>query len=320
MEIKVTEQQYEEYCKNPTCVVELTKLLNTPKTKSIFRYPIDDALDRHKMYMPKESKQYKEDSAALKNYLGYDDEKIDQVMKIRMMYDEEGNWMSINKLNTNYSDLSVLVTDILVDEGECVCAIVEQLKNENYSSLESLAKKIKREPEHYYQKYLKGNYGKYTENNKKNTTVGNASEMFAAKLLEENLDYKLVFMASEGSPIDTKLGIDMIMEKFGKYYTFQVKSVSSLSRIKETPCDISNPGLKEPGGFKVFKRNRITVNESNVDFLVFITPNKRMLVMRKFQPISIESVKPLSCTATPINSFPTNNTYIDYESVVYSNF
>jgi hypothetical protein len=320
MEIKVTEQQYEEFCKNPKCVVELTKLLNNVKTKNIFRYPIDDALNRHKMFMPKKSKQYQEDSNALRQYLGYPEDKINELMKIRMMYDDEGNWMSINKLNTNYSDLAVLVTDILVDEGECICAITEQISSENYSALTNLASKIKQDPEFYYQKYLKGNYEKYTENNKRNTTVGNASEMFATKMLEENLGYKLVYMASEGSPIDTKLGIDMIMEKDGEYSTFQVKSVGSLSKTNETPCDISNPGLKKPGGYKVFKKNRINVNDSTVDFLVFITINKRILVMKKYQPISIESVRPLSCVATPINSFPANNTFIDYESVVYSNF
>ncbi len=321
MEILITQEQFESVCLNEKCINELTTLLNTVETKKFFRRPIDVALDRHKQYMPKNSEQYKKDKDILKRFFNFDDKRIDDVMSIKMMYDDDGNWMPINKLNTNYSDLAVLITDILIDEKYCVCKIVENLKTNKYSEVKeinNLSNQMFDRPEHYYQKYLKGNYDKYIQNNRLNTTKGDKSEEFVIDEMTK-LGYNLIYRASEGSPIDTKLGVDMIFEKDGDIFKTQVKSVGSLSKLDQTPCDMVSSGIKEKGGYKVFKRNRITVNEQYVDYLVF-TSGKKMLVLKKYQPVSIESIKPLKCVAKPINEFPKNNTFIDKESVVYSNF
>jgi len=320
MDILISKNQFEDVCLKESCVVELTSLLNDVSTKKIFRKSIDTMLDRHKKYLSPESKQYKKDADILKRYFNFSDEKISEIMRIKMVYDKGNNWTPINKLNTNYSDLSVLVTDILVGEEECICKLVEDLKKGGTSFLFDLVGKINNNPEKYYRKYIKGNFEKYVENNRKNTRLGDESELFAISEMEK-LGYRLIYLTSEGSPIDTKIGVDAIMEKDGEIYKIQVKTVGSLSNIPVTPCDVSNPGVKKKGGVKVYKRNRIDVNEQYVDYLVFIVPkSKKMLVLKKFQPVSIESIKPLRCVAKPINEFPKNNTYIDHESIIYQNF
>jgi hypothetical protein len=320
MDILISDNQFYDVCLKESCVVKLTSLLNDVSTKKIFRDSVDNMLDRHKKYLSPESKQYKKDADILKKYFNFSDERISKTMRIKLVYDEDNNWVPINKLNTNYSDLSVLVTDILVGEEECICKLVEDLKKGNTLFLSDLVDKINNDPEEYYQKYVKGNFEKYVENNRKNTRLGDESELFAISEMEK-LGYKLIYLTSEGSPIDMKFSVDAIMEKNREIYKIQVKTVGSLTNIPVTPCDISNPGVKKQGGVKVFKKNRIDVNEQYVDYLIFIVPkSKKMLVLKKFQPISIESTIPLWCVAKPINQFPKNNTYIDHESIIYQNF
>ena len=319
MEVIITKKQFDKVCLTEECISELKTLLNNVGTKNTFRKPIDLILDRHKVSLDKESKQYKKDSDVLKKYFNFSDEKIDELMNIKMVYDDDGNWTPINKLNTNYSDLSVLIVDILVGEGKCVCKIVEDLKKKDKTVILDLADRMTKEPEDFYQTYLKGKFDKYVENNRRNTLKGDETELFVVDELVK-LGYKVIFIADEGSPIDTKLSVDIIMEKDGKGFKFQVKSVGSITKLKETPCDISNPGVKEPGGFKVFKKNQIYFNDSYIDYLIFVAPKNKMLVMKKYQPVTIDSVRPLSCSAKSIKEFPKNNTYIDHESVVYQNF
>jgi hypothetical protein len=183
-----------------------------------------------------------------------------------------------------------------------------------------LAVEIEENPDIYYNKYLKDNFDKYVVNNRINTNAGNESESFVISELEK-LGYEKIYQTSEGSPIDTKLSVDLIMEKNLKIYKIQVKSVGSLTDIPTTPCDITNPNIKQKGGVKVFKKNTISFTEKYVDYLVFVAPTtKKMVVLKKYQPVSIEKTKPLKCVAIPIDKFPMNNIYIDHESIVYKNF
>lgn len=317
MNILISDKQYNEFCNNKSCEQDLKSVLNTPNTKNIFKNSIDAILSEYKKSLPKQSKQYKEDSQVLKKYFGMDENQIDKVMDIKMIYDDDGNWLPINKLNTNYSDLSVFISDILFDSNACLCQLVNDLKNNDYSYLLELSEKMVKEPKKYFEKYLKDNFEKYTLNNRKNTIKGNDSELFVIELLEKE-GYNLVYLASEGSPIDTKLGIDMVMEKDNIYYKIQVKSVGSITKVDETPCDVISPGLKEKGGFRIFKKNIIKVNPNFLDYLVFVS-GKKILVLKKYQPISIETVNPLKCIKNPKNDFPSNNTFIDLESVVFTN-
>ena len=319
MEVIITKNQFDELCVSEVCISELKTLLNNVSTKNTFRKPIDAMLERHKISLDKDSKQFKKDSIILKQHFNFSDEEIDKLMNIKMIYDDNGKWTPINKLNTNYSDLSVLVTDMLVGEGKCICKIVEDLKKKDNTVILDLADRMSKEPEDFYQTYLKGNFDKYVENNRRNTLKGNETELFVVDELVK-LGYSVIFIADEGSPIDTKLSVDIIMEKDGKVVKFQVKSIGSITELKETPCDISNPGIKEPGGFKVFKKGQIYFNDSYIDYLVFVAPKNKMLVMKRYQPVTIDSVRPLACSAKPINEFPKNNIYIDHESVVYQNF
>ena len=275
-----------------------------------------------------DSEQFKKDVDVLRTYFNYSDKKVDNLMNIKMVYDDNNDWVPINKLNTNYSDLSILVTDILIGEGECICKRLYDLKGGDSSFLVNLSDKILKNHKKYYETYLEGNFNEYTQNNRKNTKTGTDNELYAISEME-NLGYELIYMASEGSPIDTKLGIDAIMSKDGKVYKIQVKTVSSLKGVEETTCDKVNPEIligKKKGGVQVYIHNGITISENNIDYLILVDKGvkkgdlsgKRMVVLRKYQPITV-TLNPLFCVATPIYKFPVprKTGFIDHESIVY---
>jgi hypothetical protein len=76
MEIIITQKQFDNVCLTDKCVLELKTLLNNIGTKSIFRNPIDLMLDRHKINLNKNSKQFKKDGNVLKRYFNFNWDSI----------------------------------------------------------------------------------------------------------------------------------------------------------------------------------------------------------------------------------------------------
>jgi hypothetical protein len=309
MEIVITKEQCD------LCREDLIKLLGRPTTVTMFKNSIDLMLEPYKTGMPKDSEQYKYDKGALTKYFDFTEEEINRLLGIRLVYDDEGNWHPVNKLNTNYSDLAIFITDIL-QRKHCLCEVYRDLNNGDKSILNRLINAIEQNPTKMFETFLKGKYESYITNNRRNTIVGDKTEIYAIEKMTE-FGYNLVYHASEGSSIDTKLGVDMIFEKDGEIFKVQVKTVGTIKEVDETPCDKSSEGLnKQRGGFYIFKKNPIRYISAYTDLLIFIK-DKNFLCLRKYQPISVESLNPLICNNVPVNEFPVNNDYIDHESVVH---
>jgi hypothetical protein len=313
-------------CLKQSCINDLKKQLNNVRTSQTFRHTIDKMLSGIRTELSPESDQYKKDSDVLRKYLNYSEEKIKETMNIKMVYDENSDWVPINKLNTNYSDLSVLITDILIGEDYCICDLLDNLKDGDISFMLELRDKILENPVVYYEKYLKGKFDDYVKRNRENTKTGIDNELFAISEMEK-FGYDLIYMASEGSPIDTLLGIDAIMSKDGEIYKIQVKTVNNLKVVEETTCDKKYPEIrkgKKKGGVVVYSYHGVIgVKENNIDYLILVgkemqSGGQGMVVLRKYQPITV-TLKPLECFDFPINKFPKPKglSFIDHESIVH---
>ena len=152
MDVIITNSQFKENCLKQSCIDNFKKKLNTPRTRNTFQKPIDLMLKDVRKVLDPESEQFKKDADVLKTYFNYSDKKVDSLMNIKMVYDDNNDWVPINKLNTNYSDLSVLITDILIGEGECICKRLNDLNDGNGSFMLELSNKMLSNPEYYYTK------------------------------------------------------------------------------------------------------------------------------------------------------------------------
>ena len=303
MKTVITKEQC-DICRN-----DLIKLLDKKSTSYMFQKSIDKILEPYKLSLSKGSNQYNTELDALTKYFKLSESEINQLLDIKMVYDSNGDWSPINKLNTNYSDLAVFITDIF-QRKHCLCVIYNEIKNNNMSSLHNLIKVMNERPTDIYNVFLKGKYDNYVVSNRRNTILGNDSEEYTIDTMT-NLGYNLIYQASEGSPIDTKLGVDLIFEKNGDIFRVQVKTVGSITKVKETPCQVklNNPN-KKSGGFEIYKRNPIYVKENNVDLLTFVSKEYFLCIIKK---------KPFTdnCDYSPKEVFPVNDVYIDIDSVIH---
>jgi len=318
MKIKLTETQLKKIIKensNP-CDEELYKKINNRYILNIFRKPIEEMIRPHIQKWNGDRKKYEK----ILTIIGKTPEVYDSILDMSFVYDNNGNWTRINKLNTNYSDTSRLVVDILKNEGEDLCEIIKMLDNKDKTKLNELALKIQNNPEQYYTEYLETNTERYTENNTKNSKIGDKSEQSVVDFLVNNHRWTLIYHATEGSPIDTKLGIDLIMEtKDGRIAKIQVKTVGSITKIPKTPCEDSGTKFnhkKEPGGYMVYSRGGVLIKPNDINLVAYVTTNGKILLVKKYMPVTVVGMK---CVDTPVNQFPSNprgSFYVDHESVV----
>ena len=154
MDVIITNSQFKDNCLKQSCIDNFKKKLNAPRTRKTFQGSIDLMLKDVRKVLNPDSDQYKKDVDVLRTYFNYSDKKVDNLMNIKMVYDDNNDWVPINKLNTNYSDLSVLITDILIGEGECICKRLDDLNDGNGSFMLKLVDKIMSDPGYYYTKYF----------------------------------------------------------------------------------------------------------------------------------------------------------------------
>lgn len=156
---------------------------------------------------------------------------IQKLHNKKQVYDENGKWLPVNKLNTNYSDISVLLADLLIDGDVSLVQIyrpilysknkdeiVENIMYHKDDIQNLLIKKYKNNPEELFN---------YTSNIISATTKGDKTEELVKELLEEHgLFFKS--QGGDGDFIDMLYSIDlMFTEKKGEtetLWTIQVKS------------------------------------------------------------------------------------------------
>lgn len=319
MKIIITERQFDLINENKGCEYDFKKKLNKLWLKTMFQSVIDTILKPHREKWKGDRDEY----VRILKLIGFDDSKIDNVLDIDFVYNPDGSWSRINKLNTNYSDLSVLITDILLDENADLCKLSDYLDNNDKSFLIDLKQRMISDPEYYFDNYLFKNESKYVENNTKNTLLGDQTENRVVEFLVDKLKWELIYQSVEGSPIDTKLGIDLIMRSnYGDVKRIQVKSVGGISVVDETPCETSNDTdfkhKKYKGGFYVYARNGVSINPNNIDYVAYVDKHN-IIICKKYMPVTVIGN---NCIDEPIRDFPSSRRgpfFVDHESVVFKN-
>lgn len=141
-------------------------------------------------------------------------------------------WHFVNKLNTNYSDISKLISDIIFEDiGNNPNGIGgEILSRLSKSSSEITDKKIlmyfKPQIVSLFDKYIKEpqQLFDYTERSKTASEEGEKIENSVLEKLKD-LEYKEVYQGGNGDFIDMIFSVDLIVkDKDGKIVTIQVKS------------------------------------------------------------------------------------------------
>jgi len=198
--------------------------------------------------------------------------------EVSFVYDEN-KWLQINKLDTNYSDSAVLITDIIRDSRTLdMEKIYQDLINGDKNSLSDAVKVASNYPDFIYNKYLV-TPDRYIEYSIKNSKEGADVENIIVKLMEDN-NYKLIYplinnVGGGGDPIDMLLGVDLIMlSPEGKLVTIQCKKVWSIIDEQST---MLNP---EMGAFKINGKPYVS-KQRNLDYVGYGTLNGDAIVAKR---------------------------------------
>jgi hypothetical protein len=182
-----------------------------------------------------------------------------------LVKNKDGEWDYVNKLNSNYNDLSELLTTLFMKGDK-----IDYLVKLNVTELKKYLSSLKENDTllKLFKKYFKTEeYFDFTFNTRSNTVVGDLVEDLTKNLLEQN-GYTTLYTGSNGDFIDMKYGIDIIMEKDGEIFLVQVKS-----RTNTAKTSIQNPTYRyidifagetvDKNGIDIYRRE----NEFNVEFL-----------------------------------------------------
>jgi hypothetical protein len=136
-----------------------------------------------------------------------------------LVLDENGEYDYVNKLNTNYSDLAELITELLVKGGK-----VDALVNKNEIGIKKYLETIKPVLFRLVTKYFKPEDLKlFVRNTVGLTQTGDEAEDYAGEVLEK-YGMNQLYQGGNGDFIDMMFGADLIMNYEGRTITCQVKS------------------------------------------------------------------------------------------------
>jgi hypothetical protein len=122
----------------------------------------------------------------------------------------DGEWQPANKLNTNYSDLAELITDLLYRGGDNARPFIDGIIVDPKSGLLSLKKYLPRLVGRYFEdsKELLG----YTNNIQRSSDIGEVAENEVKSKLEE-MGFVSEYTGGNGDLIDMVFGTDLIMSR-----------------------------------------------------------------------------------------------------------
>lgn len=293
--------------------------LNNRFIGNIFKRAIDMMLDPHKRKWSGDREKY----IKILTLLGKNPTDIDKILDMSFVYDDNDEWMRINKLNTNYTDISTFVIDTLKGENIDLCDVNESLLRGDRTILVDLARKIESKPEYFYSTYINTNPEKYVANNRINSLRGDNAEKMVIDFLTQK-GAILIYQSTEGSPIDTKLGVDIIMmTKDRKLAKIQVKLVSSIKKVDITPCEEKNEVFthkKKTGGYLVYSRSGVLIRPNEINRVAYVTERGDILIVKRYSPITIVGDKCVD--REDVSNFPSNprgSFYVDHESVTSTN-
>ena len=151
----------------------------------------------------------------------------DRFNSISLVVGEDGKWHPVNKLNTNYSDIADLLSDILDKSG-----FTNSLLKLNDTELKDALIR-------YRNKYnLKEEMDKlcidiksYIQYNRRFSDIGEINENKVSDFLSKN-GCEILYQGGDGDVVDMLYGCDLIVSKNDKIFLVQVKS--KISTAKES--------------------------------------------------------------------------------------
>lgn len=133
-----------------------------------------------------------------------------------------GEWQPINKLNTNYSDLAEMVTDLIYKGGDKAKPFIQGIIDQPTNGLLKLKPYLKKLVDKYFED--PNVLTDYTKNIQRASSIGESAENRVKETLED-MGFKSEYAGGNGDLIDMTFGTDLIMTspKHGTK-TIQVKN------------------------------------------------------------------------------------------------
>jgi hypothetical protein len=148
---------------------------------------------------------------------GYYENKV--LKSVNRVFDSKGKFDYINKLNTNYADLSELLTELL-RRGN----MVQKLNIKDVLGIRNYLSSIKDKLEKVLDKYIDiSEYRSFVRNTTFRSQIGEQAENDVRDILEK-YGMKTLYQGGDGDFIDMLFGTDLIMSDGGKTTTIQVKT------------------------------------------------------------------------------------------------
>ena len=191
----------------------------------------------------------------------------DGLNKITFVFDENGKWLEINKLNTNRSDLPIFIVDIvsLFPEFD-ISVIINEIVNKdsprhpNFSTLALCLNKAVNNPKFIWDNLL-CNPEKYIQHIRKYSKQGEKVENSIRDEYVKN-GWEIVYQGGDGNLIDMLLGVDLIVKKNEKYLYLQIKKITAIHNV-----EIDNQMYTEVKGDTYIK------NFKYIDAVIYCTEN-----------------------------------------------
>ena len=159
---------------------------------------------------------------------GYYENKV--LKSVNRVFDSNGKFDYINKLNTNYADLAELLTELL-KRGN----MVQKLNIKDVLGIRNYLLSIKDKLEKVLDKYIDiSEYRSFVRNTTFRSQIGEQAENDVKNILEK-YGMKTLYQGGDGDFIDMLFGTDLIMSDGGKTTTIQVKT-----KEKQAKSDLSS--------------------------------------------------------------------------------
>jgi len=209
------------------------------------RNVVDDILSDIKYEIQKDDIEDNLNGAKILNSYGKINDKqydyfVRNLNRKKLVYvDDEGNldpngkWHYVNKLNTNYSDLSELLSTYLEKAknsgSPAAKSILDTISDASDSEvIKNILLKYKDNFKDLFEKYLedKKDLMKFTKYTTKFSKLGDEMESAVASAFEK-IGYKVLYRGGNGNFIDMNFFVDLIMGRGKDAITIQVKSSES---------------------------------------------------------------------------------------------
>jgi len=169
---------------------------------------------------------------------------------LNLVYDDEGNWDIINKLNTNYTALARIITDILMENlskpntSEKFQNFINDILHSETLKEKNIGYKLKKLLKWYFTPKRLGLLKNYTHMISDTSSSGDNSEHHISNFLESK-GYEILDIPGEGNFVDMMYSIDMIVKTpKGNVVTIQIKT-SEFQLNNFIQDKLNNPSSKK---------------------------------------------------------------------------